>query len=80
VLGPLLFLIYVSDLPDWIKNDMRMFADDSKIWSRIGLTDCVRLQADLDQLRAWSDKWLLSFNPDKCKVMHVGHDYSLHVF
>jgi len=76
VLGPLLFLIYVNDLPDWIKNDMRMFADDTKIWSRIGgLTDCVRLQADLNQLHAWSDKWLLSFNPDKCKVMHVGHDY-----
>jgi len=29
VLGPLLFLIYVGDLPDWIKNDMRMFADDT---------------------------------------------------
>jgi len=76
VLGPLLFLIYVNDLPDWIKYDMRMLADDTKIWNRIGgLTDCVRLQADLDQLHAWSDKWLLSFNPDKCKVMHVGHDY-----
>ena len=57
-----LFLIYVNDLPDWIKNDMRMFADDTKIWTRIGgLTDCVRLQADLNQLHAWSDKWLLSF-------------------
>ena len=36
VLGPLLFLIYVNNLPDWIKNDMRMFADDTKIWSRNG--------------------------------------------
>jgi len=42
VLGPLLFLIYVNNLPDWIKNDMRMFADDTKIWSRTGgLNDCV---------------------------------------
>ena len=42
------------------KNDMRMFADDTKnIWSRIGgLNDCVRLQAGLNQLYAWSDKWL----------------------
>ena len=31
VLGPLLFLLYVNDLPDWIVNDMRMFADDTKI-------------------------------------------------
>jgi len=31
VLGPLLFLLFVNDLPDWIKNSMRMFADDVKI-------------------------------------------------
>ena len=23
----------------------------------------------------WSDKWLLRFNPTKCKVMHIGHNY-----
>jgi len=54
-----------------------MFADDTNLWSKIsGLSDCVRLLADLDQLSIWSDKWLLSFNPDKCKVMHVGHSYT----
>ena len=31
VLGPVLFLLFVNDLPDWIKNSMRMFADDVKI-------------------------------------------------
>jgi len=41
VLGRLVFLIYVNDLPDWIKNDMRMFTNDTKIWSKIsGLNDC----------------------------------------
>ena len=79
VLGPLLFLMYINDLPDWIVNDMRMFIDDTKLWSKIsGLSDCVRLQADLDHLSIWSDKWLLSFYPDKCKVMHVGHSYRFH--
>ena len=53
--------------PDWIVNDMRMLADDRKL-----LVDWVTVwHADLEQLRIWSDKWLLSFNPDKCKVMHV---------
>ena len=33
VLGPLLFLLFVNDLPDWIKCGMRMFADDVKIWN-----------------------------------------------
>ena len=31
VLGPLLFILYVNDLSDWIKNDMRIFADDTKV-------------------------------------------------
>jgi hypothetical protein len=76
VLGPLLFLIYVNDLPDWIRSEMRMFADDTKIWNKIAdLGDCVKLQDDLDSLQRWSDKWLLQLNPEKCKVMHVGHNY-----
>jgi len=33
VLGPLLFLLFINDLPDWIKKRMRMFADDVKIWN-----------------------------------------------
>jgi len=35
--------------------------------------DSDQLQQDLYKLAGWSDKWLLSFNPEKCKVMHIGH-------
>ena len=35
VLGPLLFLIFVNDLPKWVSNSMRIFADDTKIWRGI---------------------------------------------
>ena len=35
VLGPLLFLLFVNDLPDWIKSSIVMFADDTKMWSVI---------------------------------------------
>jgi len=35
VLGPLLFLIFVNDLSDWVKSSMLMFADDTKIWNKI---------------------------------------------
>jgi len=46
---------------------MRIFADDTKIWSKVnGLNDCFGLQADLNQLQLWSDKWLFNLNPDKC--------------
>ena len=35
MLAPLLFILFmnVNDLPEWIKNSMRMFADDVKIWN-----------------------------------------------
>jgi len=74
VLGPLLFLLYVNDLSSWIQNSMRMFADDTKVWHKIVEdNDSSFLQADLKRLEEWSECWQLKFNPDKCKVMHIGH-------
>jgi len=74
VLGPLLFLLFVNDLPDQVINDILMFADDTKVWARIEkIEDSVSLQEDLNRLLEWSEDWLLRFNPEKCKVMHVGH-------
>ena len=72
---PLLFLIYVQDLPQWVTNSIMMFADDIKLWARIStLEDSRSLQRDLQQLAEWSKKWLLAFSPAKCKVMHIGHE------
>jgi hypothetical protein len=76
ILGPLLFLIFVNELPNWIVNDMKMFADDTKLWTKISSPeDSESLQLDLDSLAAWSNEWQLYFNPEKCKVMHIGHPY-----
>ena len=36
--------------------------------------DVDKLQKDLDNLSSWSTKWLLQFNPEKCVVMHAGHN------
>jgi len=73
VLGPLLFLLFVNELPQWIVNSMRMFADDTKLWTCIrSEADSVSLQKDLDRLVEWSNEWQLGFNPKKCKVMHIG--------
>ena len=73
MLGPLLFLILVNDLPNWVSNSMRMFADDMKNWRGIQVVGN-SLQEDLHKLIKWSNKWLLRFNSEKCKVMHVGHN------
>ena len=63
VLGPLLFLIFVNDLSDWVKSSMLMFADDTNIWNKIKDTgDSDLLQQDLNMLMEWSKEWLLAFS------------------
>lgn len=75
VLGPLLFLIYINDLDCGIASKISKFADDTKLGGKaLTSEDCEVIQSDLDKLSAWSRKWLLEFNKDKCKVMHVGYN------
>ena len=73
VMGIILFVIYINDLPNEIKSDICMFADDTKVFRTIKTNDdqCI-LHDDLDELTAWSTQWLLTFHPDKCKIMHLG--------
>ena len=54
VLGPTLFIMYVNDLPDYIKSSLKLFADDTKIYRPITLsTDIDLLQQDLNLLLDW---------------------------
>ena len=56
--GPVLFLLFVNDLADWIKNNnMRMFADDVKIWN------VIRTDVGDDSLQeiAWLDGLVSGF-------------------
>jgi hypothetical protein len=73
VLGPILFVLFINDLPDMLKCCVRLFADDTKVFKNIkDLSDTEALQEDLDKASDWSDAWLLRFNASKCKVMHIG--------
>ena len=73
VLGPVLFLIYINDLPDLVTSDMFLFADDTKILREIrSKEDSLALQNDIDALEVWSQKWLLTFHPNKCHVLTIG--------
>ena len=72
VLGPVLFICYVNDLPDYVKSKVFLFADDTKLCNKVPDPDNT-LQKDLDSLQVWSDKWQLRFNATKCKVMHLGN-------
>ena len=62
VLCPLLFLIYVNDLPDDINSDVYMYADDTKLYREIKTIEDQRiLQKDLDTLTKWSEICLRGF-------------------
>ena len=66
-------MLYINDLPSNILSDVYMFADDTKILNIIkSPEDQNILENDLDSLSMWSDKWLLKFHPEKCKVMNLG--------
>ena len=66
VLGPLLFLVYINDLPPNINSTVRLFADDYVIYKEIkSPQDAVTLQKDLETLSAWEKLWQMKFNSGK---------------
>ena len=72
VLGPLLFLLYINDLPENIQSQVRLFADDTAVYLSVsGLQDGQVLQSDLDSLQCWEQTWDIEFNPSKCQVLHI---------
>ena len=72
VLGPLLFLIYINDLPDSVSHSTtRLFADDCLMYRNIrSARDAELLQQDMDQLQIWEKDWLMNFNASKCQTIH----------
>jgi len=70
ILGPVLFLIFINDLPECIDSLSEIFADDTKTFNTCDKSDVI--QEDLNALQEWSDKWQLFFNCSKCKCLHFG--------
>ena len=87
ILGPLLFIIFINDLPEFIENDTEpsLYADDTKLHQTItSINDCLSLQQSFSNLDNWSKQNHLPFNSSKCKVLTVTrtktpivHQYSL---
>ena len=74
VLGSILFVIYINDMPDCVAATAYLFVDDTKLCKEIrSPEDSNSLQRDLDSLQEWSNTWLLRFHPNKCKVMTVSN-------
>ena len=72
VLGPILFLAYINDLPNDTVSQVRLFADDTAIYLTLEHQgDSDKLQRDLHRLQTWEAKWDMEFNPSKCQVVRM---------
>ena len=81
VLGPILFSIFINDLPDYLISrnisqsvSLKLFADDIKSYQAVNtLEDAFEFQNVINTVINWCDYWQLKVNLSKCTVLHVGH-------
>ena len=70
VLGPYLFLLYINDITENIRTNIRLFADDTSLYAVIENEDSVHLlNEDLREIARWANTWLIILNPTKTKSM-----------
>jgi hypothetical protein len=70
VLGPLLFLIFINDLPESVKTQIRLFADDCIVYNEIcNDSDCANLQKDLNAVHSWCIANEMKLNSDKSQLI-----------
>ena len=69
VLGPLLFLIYINDLPDGITSICKIFADETSLFTKVlDINESTnKLNTDLKKITTWAHQWKMQFNPDPNK-------------
>ena len=70
VIGPILFLVYINDLPAKLQSKVQLFADDTIVYMAVtNKNDAAILQKDLKLLEEWEKRSQMSFHPDKCNVL-----------
>ena len=69
ILGPLLFIIYINDISKELESNVKLFADDTSIFSIISDSNLSAriLNNDLTKIQQWAFQWKMSFNPDLSK-------------
>ena len=76
VLGPVLFVLFINDLPDTIQSSLYLFDVDTKVFNPlISSHEANKFQQDLVELHLWTEKWLLSFHSDKWVLMLLGKNH-----
>lgn len=85
MLAPLLFLVFINDLFDLVKNHLDVFADDSTLWSVIPApsqrnTVAVSLNEDLQKIAKWGRDWLVTYNGTKTELLTVSRSKDVCAF
>ena len=83
VLGPLLFLLYTSELFSILENKLIGYADYSTLKAVVPspgarVTVAESLNRDLVRVNAWCDLWGMKFNASKTKTMIVSRSRTMH--
>ena len=80
-LGPLLFLLYITDIVVDIRSSIRLFADDTSLYIILDNPDNAAqlLNADLEKITKWAETWLVKFNPGKTESLLISRKTSRHI-
>ena len=72
VLGTILFLIFINDLPDAINCCIKLFTDDAKIYAQVNSIEQGKdLQSNIKRAEEWASTWEMFFNEKKCKQLYI---------
>ena len=75
VLGPLLFLIYIADIEENVKSNIKVYVDDTKLTkSEKTDKDIESLQEDLAILYSWASENNMKFNGTQFQLMRFGNN------